>query len=54
VYIPMMSLHRKLHIWTDSSVFNPDKFLAENEANRPSYSLLPSSYGSRNWIVLFC
>jgi hypothetical protein len=46
VYVFRMSLHRKLHILKNS--------LAENEANRPSCSFVPSSYDSRNCIALFC
>jgi hypothetical protein len=45
VYVSRMSLHRKLHILKN--------YLAENEANRPSCSFVPSSYDSRNCIAFF-
>ncbi|KAH0808071.1 hypothetical protein GEV33_014720 [Tenebrio molitor] len=50
VYIPLLSLHRRPDFWKDPLVFNPDRFLAENEAKRPNFSYLPFSRGSKNCI----
>ncbi|CAH1380093.1 unnamed protein product [Tenebrio molitor] len=48
--ISLVSLHRRPDIWKDPLVFDPDRFLEENEASRPDYSYLPFSYGRRNCI----
>ncbi|CAH1380095.1 unnamed protein product [Tenebrio molitor] len=50
VYIPLVSLHRRPDLWKDPLVFDPDRFLAENEAKRPDNSYLPFGYGRRNCI----
>jgi cytochrome P450 len=48
VFIPLVSLHRRPDLWNDPLVFDPDRFLAENEASRSGYSYLPFGCGRRN------
>ncbi|XP_068899935.1 cytochrome P450 4C1-like isoform X1 [Tenebrio molitor] len=50
VFIPLVSLHRRRDLWNYPLVFDPDRFLAENEASRPDYSYLPFGNGRRNCI----
>ncbi|KAJ3628637.1 hypothetical protein MTP99_015933 [Tenebrio molitor] len=50
VFIPVVSLHRRPNLWKDPLIFDPDRFLANNEASRPGYSYLPFSSGNKNCI----
>lgn len=49
--IHFFNLHRRKDIWGDNATqFDPDRFLPENEAKRPTNSFLPFSSGLRDCI----
>lgn len=51
ILINIMHVHRNVNIWGENVLeFDPDRFLPENLAKRPTCSYLPFSYGSRNCI----
>ncbi|XP_030755215.1 cytochrome P450 4C1-like [Sitophilus oryzae] len=46
----IFGLHRNKKYWTDPLKFDPDRFLPEEIAKRPSYCYFPFSIGPRNCI----
>jgi cytochrome P450 len=49
--INIYSLHRRKDIWgEDAEEYNPERFSAENMANKHPYSFIPFSAGVRNCI----
>ncbi|KAK0181268.1 hypothetical protein PV327_003562 [Microctonus hyperodae] len=52
VVIPVIKLHRREDIWTNSVEFDPDRFLPDEVAKRHPYSYIPFSAGPRNCIGL--
>jgi cytochrome P450 family 4 len=50
VLIPAMCIHTRSDIWKNPLQFDPDRFLPENERNRPRCSFIPFSYGLRNCV----
>ncbi|CAH1380090.1 unnamed protein product [Tenebrio molitor] len=50
VLIPPMCIHTSPDIWKNPLQFDPDRFLPENERNRPRCSFIPFSHGLRNCI----
>ncbi|XP_030754986.1 cytochrome P450 4C1-like [Sitophilus oryzae] len=48
--VNIFSLHRNEQYWSDPLKFDPDRFLPEEIAKRPSYCYMPFSTGSRNCI----
>nr|XP_015836193.1 PREDICTED: uncharacterized protein LOC662514 [Tribolium castaneum] len=50
VLVPIASIGKKAEFWAEPKKFDPDRFLPENNANRPRCSFIPFSYGPRNCI----
>ncbi|XP_030755213.1 cytochrome P450 4V2-like [Sitophilus oryzae] len=50
IVISIFTLHRDERFWTDPLKFNPDRFLPEEVAKRPSFCYIPFSTGPRNCI----
>lgn len=49
VFISLLHVHRNQKCWTDPLLFNPDRFLRENEV-KYSKVFMPFSNGYRNCI----
>lgn len=53
VVLDLFHLHRNTKIWgADALEYRPDRFLAENVQNRPSFSFNPFAGGSRNCMCM--
>lgn len=50
IAIPIWSIHRSPKLYPNPTIFDPDRFLKENIANRHFYSFIPFSMGARNCI----
>jgi cytochrome P450 len=50
VLIPLYLLHRHPRYWPEPERFDPDRFCAAREADRPRYAFLPFSAGPRHCI----
>ncbi|XP_029674409.1 cytochrome P450 4C1-like [Formica exsecta] len=50
IFLPFIKIHRNETYWQNPLVFDPDRFLPHNMANRHQYSYLPFSNGPRNCI----
>ncbi|XP_055840918.1 cytochrome P450 4g15 [Episyrphus balteatus] len=50
VVVATFKLHRNPKIWENPTVFNPDNFLPEKQANRHYYAFVPFSAGPRSCV----
>ncbi|KAJ3248013.1 hypothetical protein HDU78_002447 [Chytriomyces hyalinus] len=50
MHIAVDALHHNPHVFESPEVFDPDRFLPENESKRSVYSWMPFSYGARSCI----
>ncbi|XP_054263603.1 cytochrome P450 4g15-like [Macrosteles quadrilineatus] len=52
IHVGMLGVHMNPKIYPDPDKFDPERFSAENSANRHKFSLLPFSGGPRNCIAM--
>jgi cytochrome P450 len=50
VLLPLYLLHRHPHFWKDPELFDPARFAAEHEAERPRFAYMPFAAGPRHCI----
>ena len=43
--IPVIGYHYDERYWNDPTTFNPDRFTAEESANRPNFAFMPFGEG---------
>jgi len=50
VLLPLYLLHRHPHFWKNPEAFDPERFAAEHEAERPRFAYMPFAAGPRHCI----